>query len=68
MDNKTWLIELEVTACLMGMALVAFALMIAQNLWVNIARKLEIVPVTRDADPATPLEPTFTKTSRLYEP
>ena len=39
MDNKTWLIELEVAACLMAMILVAFTLMVGNNLWKTIAGK-----------------------------
>ena len=39
MDNKTWLIEMAVAACLTAMALVAFTLMVGHNLWKNIAGK-----------------------------
>jgi len=33
MDNKTWLVEVEVGACLMAVAIVAFSLMLGHTLW-----------------------------------
>jgi hypothetical protein len=39
MDNKTWLVEMEVAACLMTVAIVAFSLMLGHTLWTSLARK-----------------------------
>jgi hypothetical protein len=33
MDNKSWLIEVEVAVCLVGMSIVALTLMAGHNLW-----------------------------------
>jgi hypothetical protein len=38
-ENKTWLIEVEVGACLMAVAIVAFSLMLGHTLWMSLARK-----------------------------
>jgi hypothetical protein len=40
MDNKTWLVEVEVAACLLAGAIVAFTLMmVGHTLWISMARK-----------------------------
>jgi hypothetical protein len=39
MKNKTWLIEAELAACLMAVAIVAFTLMMGHSLWMSLARK-----------------------------
>jgi hypothetical protein len=39
MENKTWLIEMEVAACLMAVAILAFTLMVGHTLWMILARK-----------------------------
>jgi hypothetical protein len=39
MDNRTWLIELVMAACILVVAIVAFGLMIGHSLWKNLAGK-----------------------------
>jgi hypothetical protein len=39
MKNKTWLVEVELAACLMAVAAVAFTLMMGHTLWLGLARK-----------------------------
>jgi hypothetical protein len=39
MENKTRLIEVEVAACLLAAAIVAFTLMMGHTLWLRLARK-----------------------------
>jgi hypothetical protein len=39
MKNETWLVEVELAACLMTTAIVAFALMMGPTLWTSLARK-----------------------------
>jgi hypothetical protein len=39
MDNKIRLVEVEVVACLMAAAIVAFALMVGQALWIRLAHE-----------------------------
>jgi uncharacterized membrane protein len=39
MNNKTWLIEVEVAACTMAGAIVAFTLMLGHTLWKSLAGK-----------------------------
>ena len=39
MDNKTWLVEVEVVACILAGAIVAFSLMLGNTLWMSLARK-----------------------------
>ena len=39
MDNKTWLVEMEVAACFVAVAIVAFALMLGNTLWKSVAGK-----------------------------
>jgi hypothetical protein len=39
MNNKTWLIEVEVAACIMAGAIVAFTLMLGHTLWKSLAGK-----------------------------
>jgi hypothetical protein len=39
MKNKTWFVEVEVTACMMAVAIVAFTLMVGHTLWIALARK-----------------------------
>jgi hypothetical protein len=39
MDNKTWLVEVEVATCLIAVAIVAFSLMLGHTLWMSLARK-----------------------------
>jgi hypothetical protein len=39
MENKIRLIEVEVAACLMAVAMVAFTLMLGHTLWMGLARK-----------------------------
>jgi hypothetical protein len=39
MDNKTWLLEVEVAACILAGAIVAFSLMLGNTLWMGLARK-----------------------------
>jgi hypothetical protein len=36
-ENKAWLIEAEVAACLMAVAIVAFTLMVGHALWKSLA-------------------------------
>jgi hypothetical protein len=36
-ENKAWLIEAEVAACLMAVAIVAFTLMVSRALWKSLA-------------------------------
>jgi hypothetical protein len=33
MDNKSWLIEVEVAVCLVVLSMAAFALMVGHHLW-----------------------------------
>ncbi|MGB7748727.1 MAG: hypothetical protein WBN75_15740 [Verrucomicrobiia bacterium] len=37
MENKTWLTEVEVAACIMAVAMTAFTLMVAHALWKSLA-------------------------------
>jgi hypothetical protein len=39
MDNKTWLVEVAVVACVLAGAMVAFTLMTGHTLWLNLSRK-----------------------------
>jgi hypothetical protein len=39
MDNKAWLLEMEVAACFVAVAIVAFALMLGSTLWKRATRK-----------------------------
>ena len=39
MDNKTWLVEMEVAACLVAVAIVAFTLMLGNTLWKSASGK-----------------------------
>ena len=39
MKNRTRLIEVEVAACLVAVAIVAFTLMVGHSLWMSLARK-----------------------------
>jgi hypothetical protein len=39
MDNKTWLVEVEVVACILAGAIVALTLMVGHSLWMCLARK-----------------------------
>jgi len=39
MDNKTWLLEMEVAACFVAVAIVAFALMLGNTLWKSVTGK-----------------------------
>jgi len=39
MDNKTWLVEMEVAACLVAAAIAAFALMLGDTLWKSVSSK-----------------------------
>jgi len=39
MDNKTWLVEMEVAACFVAAAIVAFTLMLGNTLWNSVASK-----------------------------
>ena len=41
MDSKTWLVEAEVTVCLMGLAAAALTLMVGYILWQTMGRILE---------------------------
>ena len=36
-ENKTWLIEVEVAACLVAVAMAAFTLMVGHTLWKSLA-------------------------------
>jgi choline-glycine betaine transporter len=36
-ENKTWLTEVEVAACIMAVAMTAFTLMVAHALWKSLA-------------------------------
>jgi Tfp pilus assembly protein PilV len=33
MENRTWLIEVLVAACLLAVAIIAFTLMVGHNMW-----------------------------------
>jgi nitrogen fixation-related uncharacterized protein len=39
MKNQTWLIEMELAACLLAVAIIAFTLMVGHTLWASLARK-----------------------------
>jgi hypothetical protein len=39
MNNRTWLIEAEVAACILAAAIVAFTLMMGHTLWKSVAGK-----------------------------
>jgi hypothetical protein len=39
MNNKIWLVEIGVAACLMAVTNVAFTLMLGNNLWKSLASK-----------------------------
>jgi hypothetical protein len=39
MDNKTWLVEVEVAACLLAGVIVAFTLMMGHTLWQSMTGK-----------------------------
>jgi len=39
MDNKSWLVEVEVAACVLVGAVVALTLMVGHSLWMGLARK-----------------------------
>jgi hypothetical protein len=39
MDNRTWLIEVAVAACILAVAIVAFGLMVGHGLWKTMAGK-----------------------------
>ena len=39
MDNKTWLVEMEVAVCFVAVAIVAFTLMLGNTLWKSVAGK-----------------------------
>jgi len=39
MDNKTWLVEVEVAVCILAGAIVAFTLMMGHTLWLSMVRK-----------------------------
>jgi len=39
MDNKTWLVEVAVTACLAALAMIAFTLMVGHTLWKQMTSK-----------------------------
>jgi hypothetical protein len=39
MDNKTWLVEMEVAACYVAVAIVALTLMLGNTLWKSVAGK-----------------------------
>ena len=39
MDNKTWFVEMEVAACLVAIAFLAFTLMLGNILWKSVAGK-----------------------------
>jgi hypothetical protein len=39
MDNKTWLLEVEVAVCLAAVAIVALALMLGSTLWKSLTGK-----------------------------
>jgi len=39
MDNKNWLIEVEVAVCLATMSIVALTLMAGQHLWKHLVSK-----------------------------
>ena len=39
MDNKTRLIEAEVAACVVALAIIAFCLMLGHTLWFNLVRR-----------------------------
>jgi hypothetical protein len=39
MDSKTWLVEVEVTACILAGAIVALTLMVGHGLWMRLAHK-----------------------------
>jgi hypothetical protein len=38
MEIKTWLIELQVAACLMAAAIIAFTLMMGHTLWMSLVK------------------------------
>ena len=39
MDNKTWLVEVEIAAFVFAGAITALALMVGHSLWMRLARK-----------------------------
>jgi hypothetical protein len=39
MDNKSWLVEVEVAACILAVAIAALTLMVGHTLWMSVARK-----------------------------
>jgi hypothetical protein len=39
MDNKTWLTEVAMAACILAAAIVAFGLMVSHGLWKSMAGK-----------------------------
>jgi hypothetical protein len=39
MDKKTWLVELEVAACFVVVAIVALVLMLGDTLWKSVAAR-----------------------------
>ena len=39
MDNKTWLVEVAVAACLTALAMIAFTLMVGHTLWKQMTSK-----------------------------
>jgi hypothetical protein len=39
MEHRTWLIEVEVAACILAGAIVAFTLMVGHTLWKTVAGK-----------------------------
>jgi len=41
MDNRTWLVEAEVAACVLAGAIIAFTLMVGHTLWKTMAGKIE---------------------------
>jgi hypothetical protein len=39
MENKTWLVEMELAACLVVVAIAAFALMLGDTVWRSVSGK-----------------------------
>ena len=37
MDNKTWLVEVEILACVVALATLAFTLMVGNAIWKRMA-------------------------------
>jgi hypothetical protein len=47
MDNKTWLVEVALVACIMAWVALAITLLLGHALWVNLTRNQEAFPSWR---------------------